>query len=135
MMIQNGTLILACGSIGIDAIPGLRALAYIIIGIWLVTLVLFPINVTLTFSENSSSFKIVNAQIIGVYTVLGVILFTCYNAMASDEAGFTIGCALVFLIPLMVLVHFVCLVVSVRRRKRRLENAPAEEVKEKQGQD
>lgn len=123
----------ACGSI--DLGPGFTVLACSIIGLWLISFVLFLANIYLTCSRNSSSsFKIVNAQILGVYTFLAFLLFTCFNSMAQDNLGFTIGCAMVFLIPLMVMVHFICLLVSVRRRKRKLQNVSAVDVKEKQGQ-
>ena len=133
MITLNGNPMLACGSI--DLGPGFRALVYFVIGLWIVTFVLFSMNLRLTFfTKNSSSFKIVNVQILSVYTILGIGLFVFGNSMAQDNLGFTIGCALVFLIPLMVMVHFICLLVSVRRRRRRLESVPVADTKEKQGQ-
>ena len=130
LMTHSGTAILACGSM--DLGPGFTAFIYFIIGLWVVTFVLFPINIFLIFFKSSGSFKSVNAQILGVYTILAAVLFFGFNNLAQDNFGFLVGCTLVFLIPLAVMVHFICLLVARRRRKRRLENTPVPDSKEKQ---
>jgi amino acid transporter len=127
-----GTTFLACGSIDME--PGFTALVYFIIGLWVVALALFPINFFLIFSKSNRSFKSVNAQILGVYTILAAVLFFGFNSLAQDRVGFFIGCALVFLIPFTVIVHFICLLVARRRRKRRLEAASVSDAKEKQNE-
>ena len=119
-MTHSGTAILACGSI--DLGPGFTAFIYFIIGLWVVTFVLFPINIFLIFSKSSGSFKSVNAQILAVYTIMAAVLFFGVNSLAQDNIGFFVGRALVFLIPFVVIVHFICLLVARQRRKRRLEN-------------
>lgn len=116
--------------------PGTVALIYFIAGLWLVAFVLYLANVCLTFfAESSSSFKVVNVQILGVYTFLAFLLFTCcifFSSIVQDHLLFVAACTLVFLIPLMVIIHFICLLVSVRRRRRKLENVSVVDVKEKQ---
>ncbi len=132
LVAHSGIAFLACGSI--DHQPGFTALVYFIIGLWVMAFVLFPINIFLIFSKSRGSFRSVNAQILGIYTIMAAVLFFGFNSLAQDNWGFLIGCALVFLIPLIVMVHFVCLLVARRRRKRRIENSPVLDLKEKQSQ-
>lgn len=126
MITQNGNPMLANDMAGLG---GLVLWASFMVGLWLVAFGLFLANIYLTFFvKHSSSFKIVNAQILGVYTILAFLIGR--KSVINDNLGLT----LVFFVPLMVIVHFVCLLVSVRRRRRRLANATAVETKDKHDQ-
>ena len=99
--------------------PWILALVYTMIGLWVSACALFLFNVYLTFAKSRGVSIIVNMQVLSLYTTLAVVFFMFCNSFAvSDELFF----AMVLLIPLMVISHFICLLVSARRRKRQFEN-------------
>ena len=115
---QNEMPILACGSM--DFGPGFDALILFILGLWLMAFILYFLNLARILMHPDVRFRSIHGGVFLVYTFLAIGAYTSIFGYANmlGTAVVQVMAILIFLIPILVIGHFIFLVLERRKRRK-----------------